>query len=404
MMLKIPKLGCFAGSLALLLFGGPVDAQDAAPPSPNGSETSTTSGKVGGIGKIFSRPLHPVVETVASGGGLGAGLGYTFPTNDRWDVNTKALVTVRRYWEAEFDGVYRTNRGEAGGYARTRQMTHLNFFGGGESLFDDLTSFTMRDPVLGVRGSIKIVPDVSIGGRFEEVWPRIGVGRNPSVPSIEQRFGDFEAPGLNSQPRFARYQTFVQAIAPAAVGRAMNQGGTYRLTYDFYDDQQLDQFDFQRVQVEGRHKFAVFRPFHTLTLHGWVSTSQPRAGRTVPFYLQHTLGGTGNIRSVEEELIGTDGSDGTLRGFRNLRFRDDHLLLLQAEYRFGVWGPVDATVFVDAGKAVSRGAELNLSDLHKNYGFSLSLMRGLATTARVDVGFGGGEGTHIFFDFGGVLR
>jgi hypothetical protein len=80
------------------------------------------------------------------------------------------------------------------------------------------------------------------------------------------------------------------------------------------------------------------------------------------------------------------------------------LLLLQAEYRFGVWGPLDATVFVDAGKAVSRAAELNLSSLHKDYGFSLNFMRGKAATARVDVGFGGGEGTHIFFDFGGALR
>ena len=236
------------------------------------------------------------------------------------------------------------------------------------------------------------------------VWPQIGIGQNSSVPSIEQRFGDFDAPGLDSQPRFARYQAFAQAIAPAAAGWSLNQGGTYRVTYDFYDDQQLDRFDFQRVQVEGRHKFAMFRPYHSLTLHGWVSSAQASADRTVPFYLQHTLGGTGNIRSVREDLIGTDGSEGTLRGFRNLRFRDDHLLLLQAEYRFGVWGPVDATVFVDSGKAVSRAADLNLSDLHKDYGFSLSFMRGMATTARVDVGFGGGEGTHVFFDFGGFLR
>jgi hypothetical protein len=319
-------------------------------------------------------------------------------------VKTKALVTVRRYWVAQFDGVYQTARGQVGAYARTRSMTHLNFFGGGDSVLDDLTSFTMRDPVLGLRGSIDIVPAVSVGGRFEEVWPRIGVGHDSTVPSIEQRFGDVDAPGLNSQPRFARYQTFVQGVAPAAAGRATNQGGTYRITYDFYDDQQLDRFDFQRVQVEGRHKFAVFRPYQTLTLHGWVSTAQPLAGRTVPFYLQHTLGGTANIRSVEEDLVGTDGSEGTLRGFRNLRFRDDHLLLLQAEYRVGVWGPLDATVFVDAGKTASRAADLNLSDLHRNYGFSLSFMRGMATKARVDVGFGGGEGTHIFLNFGGILR
>ena len=36
---------------------------------------------------------------------------------------------------------------------------------------------------------------------------------------------------------------------------------------------------------------------------------------------------------------------------------------------------------------------MNLSDLKRNFGFSLSLMRKLSAVARIDVGFGGGEGS-----------
>jgi hypothetical protein len=123
----------------------------------------------------------------------------------------------------------------------------------------------------------------------------------------------------------------------------------------------------------------------------------------VPFFLQQTLGGRSNLRSVDEGLVGTDGSPATLRGFANLRFRDNHLLLLQAEYRWDVWRLLDATVFVDAGKAVPRPSDLNFSKLKTDYGFSLSVMRGAGTVARIDVGFGGGEGKHVFLDLGGFV-
>jgi len=398
------KLGCLAGSLALLLFCPPLEAQEAAPPSPNGSDTSTTFGAGKGIARFFSQPLHPVIQPVASGGGLGAGIGYTFPTSERWDVNTKAVITPRKYWLAQFDGVYRARRGEAGAYARVRNMTRLNFFGSGaNTVIADRSTFAMRDPVVGIFSSIRVLPAMELGGRVEELWIHLDRGQDETLPSVEQRFGDFEAPGLDRQPRFARYQAFVEGIAPAGTRLSMNQGGRYRITYDIYQDQELGRYSFNRLQLEGRHTFAGFRPDHSISFHGWISSAEAKDGQQVPFFLQHTLGGTSNLRSLHEDPVGGDGTPGTLRGFQNLRFRDDHLMLLQAEYRFGVWGPLDATVFADAGKAVRNRSELSLADLKRDYGFSLSMMRGAATVARVDVGFGGGEGRRIFVGLGGLL-
>ena len=128
--------------------------------------------------------------------------------------------------------------------------------------------------------------------------------------------------------------------------------------------------------------------------------TQTSAGNEVPFYYQRTLGGHSHLRSPYEELIGSDGSRGTLRGFSDYRFRDRNLVLLQAEYRIPLWGPVDATVFADAGKVTSRRADLDLNDLKRNYGLSLSVMRGPTTALRFEAGFGGGEGAHFHFTFG----
>ena len=255
-------------------------------------------------------------------------------------------------------------------------MSRLNFLAPDRTaIVADWTTFTLRDPLVGAYGAVKVLPAVAIGGRVEEIWPRVQGGRHPVRPSIETRFGEIDAPGLSEQPRFGRYQTFVQVTAPAADGWGLNQGGAYRFSYDIFDDQQLGRFDFHRVQLEGRHRFAGFRPYHTVTFRGWVSSAEPRPGHQVPFYLQHTIGGTSNIRSLHDAPLGGDGTAGTLRAFANHRFRDNHLVLLQSEYRWNVWGPVDATVFVESGKAVSRRSDLDLSGLTSDYGFSLNLVR-----------------------------
>jgi len=365
-----------------------------APATPFHSLFSKLSG-------TFTKPLHPVVSGVASGGGLGVGVGYDFPSRGRWETTTQAIVTVRRYWSAEVDTAYRGERAQVEGYARMREMPKLGFFGPGiDSAVADRTSFLLRDPVIGALGSVRVAPWMAVGGRVEALWPDVGRGRSTRYPTIEARFGEGEAPGLTEQPRFGRYQGFVEFQAPASIGQALNQGGRYRLAFGTYTDQQYDRFTFSRVDLEAQHKFALFGPHRRLTLHAWVATTDAEPGNEVPFFLQPTLGGSGQLDSVGEDLMGSDGSRGTLRGFQNFRFRDRNLLLLQVDYRVPVWGPFDASVFVDAGKVTRRPADLGLSGLKHNYGFSLSVMKGSATVARADIGFGGGEGAKLLVSFG----
>jgi outer membrane translocation and assembly module TamA len=50
--------------------------------------------------------------------------------------------------------------------------------------------------------------------------------------------------------------------------------------------------------------------------------------------------------------------------------------------------------------AVSSHARDLLSNLKQDAGFGVSYRRNALSLARIDVGFGGGEGHHIFLGFG----
>lgn len=345
---------------------------------------------------VFEKPLHPTVRGVAPGGGIGAGIEYTAPIRGPWHATGDAAVTMREYWSAEVGAGYRGKRAGVHTYARLRDMTRLSFFGLGDA--GDLgnhTDFRLEDRVVGALGLVRVASWITLGGRVEGSWPDLSRGRSAELPSIEELFFEATAPGLTAQPNHLRYQASLDIRIPAALGNALYQGAKYRIAYAIFSDQELDRFSFRRLDLEAQQQFAIYGS-RRLTLHGWVSLTDTDAGQEVPFYLQHTLGGRWNLRSVHDDLIGSDGTDATLRGFRTFRFRDRNLLLLQAEYRIPLWGPVDATVFADAGKVASRRGDLDLRDLEHNVGFSLSLMRGPATAARVDVGLGGEEGFQLF--------
>lgn len=387
----------------------PAGGQEAAaeqPVTPNTRLFARIEKVVIAIQSVFGRPLHPIISGVGPGGGWGAGVGYDAPGRGPWDFRAKGIWTLNNYKLAEAVAGYRNRRAEIEVFGRWRDMKRLEYFGSGnETNLFDRTSFSYRDPVLGVHGKFRVAPWIALGGRFEEIWPYARSGKR--LPSIEMRFFPADAPGLFQQPLYGRYQGSVDVHLPAGAGDAFYQGTKSRLTYAIYDQQDAgfqttELYNFRRFDAEVQQIFAGLGAHHRLTLSGWASISMADAGQEVPFFLQRTLGGKSELRSVSEDRLGSDGTQATLRGYRNLRFRDDHSLLLQAEYRVPVWGPIDATVFADAGKVASTRSELDLSDLRHDVGFSLSVMKGWATAARVDVGFGSGEGTRVFFTIGGL--
>jgi hypothetical protein len=386
----------------MLLAAGSLHGQEPAaelPVTPNTKLYAKIEQTIIKIHSVFDRPLHPVIGGIGPGGGWGGGLGYTAPGRGPWSASAKAMYGMNNYWQLQAIGGYQDRRTELEAFARAREMRQLDYFGlGPNSQLFNRTSYAYRDPVIGAHGKYRLTPWLALGGRFEEIWPYARSGKR--LPSIESLFFPTGAPGLFSQPLYGRYQGAVDIDLPAAAGDAFYQGTKTRATYAIYDDQDAELFNFRRLDLEAQQVFAGFGAHHRLTLSGWASTSTTDAGQVIPFSMMPTLGGRAAVRSVHEHRLGSDGTDATLRGYRNLRFRDRNLLLLQAEYRVPVWGPIDATVFADAGKVAPTRSDLDLNDLRQDFGFSLSIMKGWETWARVDVGFGSGEGTRVFFTLG----
>ena len=381
----------------VLLASGSLGAQNIAPAvrPPKGDLPPVLKQTTSAIAKAFSGPLHLVVGSVASGGGLAGGLGIDIDPPAPWAAKIKGLYSIQQYWVVESVLRFEGRRAMVEAYGRLRDLPQLAFYGlGTASDLDQRTNFDMREDQAGVDASFRVAPWVTVSGRAEQSWIDVNAGRAKNQLSIEQVFSDQAAPGLMQQPRFGRYEGALEFGIPASVGEGLFQGLKTRASHARWVDQELDRFSFTRVELEAQQRFAVFMPKHRLTLHAWISTSAADAGQAVPFYLQRTLGGRGQLRSVHEEFLGSDGTGASLRGYDTYRFRGQHLLLMQAEYRIPIWTLLDATVFYDAGKVTAERSQLDLSGLRQNYGVSLSAMRGIATAARVDFGFGG-EGVQL---------
>src|SRR5688500_14055513 len=81
----------------MFVAAAPLQAQTPAP-TPIEGKDSPGSGIANKAAGAFTQPLHPVVKGVASGGGMGAGIGYDFPRRGRWETSAEAVVTINGYW------------------------------------------------------------------------------------------------------------------------------------------------------------------------------------------------------------------------------------------------------------------------------------------------------------------
>jgi hypothetical protein len=377
-------------------------AQTTAPDEGNAAENLAVPSWAQSIVDSFSKPLHPVIGGVASGGGLGFGLGYDSPDTQRWYRDAEAMLTVRRYWSFEGEVGRRSlsTRSQIGAFGAVRHMSRLDYFGlGPDSSLDDRSAFTLRETAFGTRGWFHATPAIRVGGSVAAYMPNLERGASPSVRSVEQVFASASATGFDAEPMFGRYRGFIELLYPAldASDESVGYGAAYQLAFEAVRDLDSGQHNFRRWEAEVKQRVPGLRAGQRLTLHGLLATTN--SGADVPFYLLYTLGGSGGLKSFRPDMLGTDGTRATLRGFRSYRFRDRNLVLMQAEYRIPLHKYVHTTVFVDAGQVAPSASQL-FSRVRTNTGFSIGYVRKGRTIGRLDLGFAGGEGAHISWTFG----
>ena len=326
---------------------------------------------------------------ITTGAGLTLGTGYDIPSwwGDRMSLAVRAAGSFRRYWKAEVEAsLPRLAGGRAfvTVLARRQDFPRVDFFGPGpRSRLEDRTSYRYQDASVSVTGGARPADWVSLGGGVEYVAPSLGQGQNGAIPSIEQLFTESEAPGLGNPSEYARYQVFAELSnhLPADNPRS---GGSYRVAYSVFDSRAG--YGFDRWEFDLRQYVSFLRQRRVLAFRTLGSFSDPRGHDTVPFYLQPWLGGSHS-----------------LRGFRDYRLRDRHLILLQAEYRWEIFPLLETVFFYDTGKVAPNRRALNLSDLDTDYGVGVRVGTASGVLFRLDYAMGSRDGNQVVLSFSNVF-
>ncbi len=355
--------------------------------------------------KVTAGPVHLVHGSVVPASGMTGGIGYTHKSNNEtWRrlFETSARVSIRKYWEVEAN--LRLTRSEnrftdadvtgpSGDlkinlYALVKDAPRLDFFGlGPESREQDRAVYHYREGVIGADVSKPVKRWVNLGAAVEAIWPDIITITNPTVNSVERAFNEISAPGVtqHQQPVYFHFAAFAGLHSP---GQPEARRIDYRLVYHVYQDVRGQAFSFRRFDADLRNKFAFGE--NELRVRGRVSLAETSTGQRVPFFLMETLGGS-NIHG-----------DDTLRGFRDYRFRDRDLALLQIEYLRTLHGPVSFIGFYDTGKVASSLSNFGDGRLRHTYGLGIVVVprRADFILFRFYVALGSGEGSHTFFGGG----
>ncbi|MGE5814236.1 MAG: BamA/TamA family outer membrane protein [Acidobacteriota bacterium] len=333
--------------------------------------------------------LYPKIGTITPGGGLGLGAGFRKPGlfNQGSAFTAVAMASFQAYWLARTQLVLpELANGRLSAVLAVEAYDYANeaYYGPGPDSSRQAESFFgIRNTIGGGQIGLRVTPHVTIGGGIDYLMPVIDRARKSGT--VQDRFTPFEVPGLDRQPDFGHYMAFAEVNTREPRGNP-RVGGLYSLRYERFDDVDLNAFNFHRVDAEIQQYLSLFNQRRVLALRGLLSVSAADDGQRVPFYLQRTLGGPND-----------------LRGFLRNRFRDDCLLVLQAEYRWEVFTAMDAALFMDWGKVAASRQELDLDDLEHDYGVGVRFGTNNGVFLRIEGAFGSRDGGRMVFSFGNVF-
>jgi hypothetical protein len=321
---------------------------------------------------------------VPGAGWISVGPGYRrWSRQDRIFVDTSAAISWRGYRTAharvELPRLARS-RITLGSQVLWQDAGQLTFFGEGPvSLASNVSEYRLRSTDLvgyaTLRPGRRVAIDVRLGWLKPSILQPAGFfarGR----PNAADLFPDNIVYALAAQPSFRHAEIAARVDTRDYPGHP-TRGGVLRAAVARYSDRDRGVFSFRRYEAEAARFVPLAGSRLVLAFHGWLVTSDTVEGQVVPFYLQPSLGGRNSLRS-----------------YPDYRFRDRHLLLVNAEARVAVMTHVDAAVFVDAGNVTARVGDLGLAK--RSYGAGLRLHSRRQTFARLDVSHGG-EGWHALF-------
>jgi outer membrane protein assembly factor BamA len=367
-------------------------SRELAPPERSGLERGLTLLE---NGRLLERLLNPAEGWYPKLGNVTAGSGFSFGPGYRHvgllgghaDFSGFAIASFKKYWMLETrlrmprlaDG-----RVVLDAHAQRYEFPEEQYFGiGPDSRREDDVNFGMLNTMFGGSASYSPVRWLTFTGGLDRMNPSISASAAPG--EILSLFSDDTAPGVGDQPDFLRFEASADVNYRQPKGNP-RRGGRFLLAYQNYDDIGGSSYGFDRVEADVQQYIPFLNERRVIALRAFASVSDADTGQRIPFYLQRTLGGPDD-----------------LRGFRRFRFRDENMLLLQAEYRWEIFTAVDGALFYDAGKVASRSEDLNFRDLESDYGIGFRFGTRNGIFLRVEGAFGSSGGKHFVLRFGNVF-
>lgn len=326
---------------------------------------------------------------LATGGGFALGPEYARQdlARGKLQLRSSAVFSFRNFQRYDLELRAPETRSRPvffQGYATRHYYPSLQYYGQGpDSDKQGRSNFLYED--VAVDGTVGWLAGkgVRLAGSGGYLKVHTGRGRERRWASIEENFGT-EAPGLAAQPDFARAGVYMELDRTDK--RLGPRAGAYVLAnFNRYLDRGRGQFSFDRLDLEMQQYFPLFNKRRVIALRGRTNLTYTRDGRRAPFYLQPVLGGSDD-----------------LRGFRPFRFYGDQSLVMNAEYRWEVFGGLDMALFFDAGKVARRRAELDFANLETAAGFGLRWNARNAVFLRMDFGFSH-EGFQVWLKFNNIF-
>ncbi len=348
-------------------------AQRVTPQVPNRAERLTARAFQWTEGS--RQKLHPFFQSAYMGGGftLGAGYGRFVSPYNLIDFRGSYTLTGYKRIEAEFSAPHLMHRrarlSVLGGW---REATQVGFYGLGtdHTSLDDRVDYSFQQPYLSTTLTVKPTRRflTLIGGVEYSQWKQ-RPGQGGSAPSIETKYDPSTLPGLGASPSYFHTLGTVAFDWRTSPGYT-RRGGFYGVTVHDYSDRD-DRYGFRQLEYEAIQHVPILREAWVLSFRGFVRTTFARDGQVTPFFMLPEVGG-----------------GGTLRAFTSWRFRDNHAVVLQGEWRIMVNRFMDTAFFYDMGKVAARTSDLNLEGLKHNAGVGVRFHSPFTTPLRVEIASG----------------
>ncbi len=320
---------------------------------------------------------------ISAGGGDGIGASYDLTHNNFLGSDNRMKLSLGRSTEQKSKatlgflfGDGHVNSLAAGiGY---RLNPNSRYFGlGYASLEDNESYFTNETAWIGgaYRREFGDISFLEAEGVYSTAATRGSWGYPDE--SIERIFTPEEhPPGLGDQSDGYTFTLGLHRDSTGETGRP-NRGGIRQYQVSLFTSTDDSDVKFFSQRFELQQFIPLWHTRRSLALRGIYSRLQSLGDDPIPF----------------QRMLTNDDPD-LLRGYRDLRFRDEGLVAFTAEYRFPTWNyrsteglGLDAFLFADLGQVFNHSNEIALRNLTESYGGGFRFLTRAGFSGRLEFGF-----------------